>query len=75
MDLTQVRLGQLAADKAQEEQVRRFARRMVNYHKQSHARLTQIAQQYGIETPPGVSPAAPKDAGRAAGADRIGVRL
>jgi putative membrane protein len=58
MDLTQVRLGQLAADKAQEEQVRQFARRMVNYHKQSNARLMQIAQQYGIETPQGVSPVA-----------------
>ncbi len=56
MDLTQVRLGQLAADKAQEEQVRQFARRMVNYHKQSNARLMQIAHQYGIETPQGVSP-------------------
>jgi putative membrane protein len=58
MDLIQLRLGQLAADKAQEEQVVQFARRKVNYHKQSHARLMQIAQQYGIETPQGVSPVA-----------------
>ena len=58
MDRTQVRLGQLAADKAQDEQVRQFARRMIDYHKQSEARLMQIAQQYGTETPQGVSPVA-----------------
>ena len=58
MDRTQVRLGQLAAEKAQDEQVRRFARRMIDYHQQSHARLTQIAQQGGIATPQGVSPLA-----------------
>jgi predicted outer membrane protein len=58
MDRTQIRLGQLAADKAQDEQVRQFARRMIDYHKQSNARLMQIAQQYGIETPQGVSPVA-----------------
>jgi putative membrane protein len=56
MDLTQVRLGQLAAAQAQDEQVRRYARRIIDYHQQSHARLMQIAQQYGIETPQGVSP-------------------
>jgi predicted outer membrane protein len=56
MDRTQVRLGQLAADKAQDEQVRQFARRMIDYHKQSNARLMKIAQQYGIQTPQGVSP-------------------
>ena len=55
LDRTQVRLGQLAAEKAQDEQVRQFARRMIDYHKQSNHRLTQIAQQYGIEPPQGVS--------------------
>jgi putative membrane protein len=58
VDRTQVRLGQLAAEKAQDEQVRRFARRMIDYHQQSLARLMQIAQQYGIEPPQGVSPLA-----------------
>jgi putative membrane protein len=58
MDLTQVRLGQLAADKAQDEQIRQFARRMINYHQQSNARLVQMAQQYGIQTPQGLSPVA-----------------
>jgi putative membrane protein len=58
MDRTQIRLGRLAADKSRDEQVRQFARRMIDYHEQSHARLMQIAQQYGIETPQGVSPVA-----------------
>jgi predicted outer membrane protein len=58
MDRTQVRLGQLAADKAQDEQIRQFARRMIDYHTQSNARLVQIAQQYGVGIPQGTSPVA-----------------
>jgi putative membrane protein len=58
LDRTQVRLGQLASDKAQDEQVRQFARRMIDYHEQSNDRLTQIARQYGIEPPQGISPVA-----------------
>ena len=58
LDRTQVRLGQLAAEKAQDEQVRRFAQRMIDYHSQSNARLMQIAQQYGVEIPQGTSPVA-----------------
>ena len=53
---SQIRLGQLAAEKAQDEQVRQFARRMIDYHTQSNARLMQIAQRYGIEIPQGTSP-------------------
>jgi predicted outer membrane protein len=55
MDRTQVRFGQLAAEKAQDEQVRQFAQRMIDYHTQSNARLMQIAQQYGVEIPQGTS--------------------
>lgn len=58
LDRTQIRLGQLAVEKAEDEQVRQFARRMVDYHRQSSDRLTQIAQQYGIEPPQGISPLA-----------------
>jgi predicted outer membrane protein len=58
LDRTQIRLGQLAVEKAEDEQVRQFARRMVDYHRQSGDRLTQIAQQYGIEPPQGISPLA-----------------
>jgi predicted outer membrane protein len=56
MDRTQIRLGQLAAEKAQDEQVRQFAQRMIDYHTQSNARLMQIAERYGIEIPQGTSP-------------------
>ena len=38
LDRTQVRLGQLASEKAQDEQVRQFARRMIDYHEQSNRR-------------------------------------
>jgi predicted outer membrane protein len=58
LDRTQIRLGRLASDKAQDQQVRRFARRTVDYHEQSNDRLTQIARQYGIEPPQGISPVA-----------------
>jgi predicted outer membrane protein len=58
LDRTQIQLGQLALEKAEDEQVRRFAGRMVDYHRQSSDRLAQIAQQYGIEPPEGLSPLA-----------------
>jgi putative membrane protein len=58
LDRTQVRLGQLAAEKAQDQQVRHFAQRMIDYHTQSNARLMQIAQQYGVAIPQGASPIA-----------------
>jgi predicted outer membrane protein len=58
LDRTQVRLGQLASGKAQDKRVRQFARRMFDYHRQSNDRLTQIARQYGIEPPQGISPVA-----------------
>jgi predicted outer membrane protein len=58
LDRTQIRLGQVAVEKAEDEQVRQFARRMVDYHRQSSDRLTQLARQYGIEPPQGISPLA-----------------
>jgi predicted outer membrane protein len=56
MDRTQIRLGQLAAARAQDERVRRFAQRMIDYHTQSNTRLMPIAERYGIEIPEGTSP-------------------
>jgi predicted outer membrane protein len=56
MDRTQIQLGQLAAEKAQDEQVRQFAQRMIDYHTRSIARLMLIAERYGIEIPQGTSP-------------------
>jgi putative membrane protein len=58
LDRTQVRLGELAVDRAEDEQVRDFARRMIDYHRQSSDRLAQLAKQYGLEPPQGVSPLA-----------------
>jgi predicted outer membrane protein len=58
LDRTQIRLSQLASEKAQDEQVRQFARRMLDYHGQSNDRLTHIARQYGIEPTQGISPVA-----------------
>jgi predicted outer membrane protein len=58
LDRTQVRLGELAAEKAQDEQVRQFAQRMIDYHTQSNVRLMQIAQQFGVEIPQETSPIA-----------------
>ncbi len=58
LDRIQVRLGQMAAEKAQDEQVRQFARRMIDYHTQSNARLMQIAQHYDVKIPQGTSPVA-----------------
>jgi predicted outer membrane protein len=49
VDLTQLQLSQLAADKAQEEQVRQFARRMLDYHGRSYDRLARIAEENGIK--------------------------
>jgi putative membrane protein len=49
VDLTQVQLSQLAADKAQDEQVRQFARRMLEYHGRSYDQLARIAEENGIK--------------------------
>jgi predicted outer membrane protein len=56
LDRTQIRLGELAGKKAEDEQVRQFAGRMVDYHRQSNDRLTELARQHGIEPPQGISP-------------------
>jgi predicted outer membrane protein len=58
LDRTQIRLGQLAVEKAEDERVRQFALRMVDYHRQSGDRLRQLARQHGIEPQQGVSPLA-----------------
>ena len=53
LDLAQVELGRLAADKGQDEEVRAFGRRMADYHRQSSERLeknqlSQAAEALGI---------------------------
>jgi putative membrane protein len=58
VDRSQVRLGQLATDKAQEERVRQYGRFMINDHQRANARVTKIAAEYGVEPPQEVSPVA-----------------
>jgi putative membrane protein len=55
-DMSQVRLGELGMEKAQDEEVRRFAQRMVDYHRQSHDHLLDIARRHGIEPLQGIGP-------------------
>jgi predicted outer membrane protein len=64
VDLTQVRVGELVAEKAQDEQVRGFAQRMVDYHRQSSDRLAAIARRHGIEPPRALDPVSQKWRGR-----------
>ena len=49
IDFTQVQLSQLAAEKARDEQVRQFARRMLDFHGRSYDRLARIAEENGIK--------------------------
>ena len=56
VDLTQVQIGQLAVEKAQNERLRDFARQMVDYHQRSRDRLTSIAQANGLEPPQELDP-------------------
>lgn len=64
VDLTQIRVGELAAEKAQDDQVRGFAQRMVDYHRQSSDRLAAIARRHGIEPPRALDPVSGKWHGR-----------
>jgi predicted outer membrane protein len=58
VDLTQVEIGRLAVEKAQDKKVRQFARRMVDYHQQSHDRLAPVARRNGIQPPNELDPVA-----------------
>ena len=58
LDLDQVELGRLAADKGQDERVRRFAQRMVDYHQRSSERLAEAARRRGVTPPTEMSPLA-----------------
>jgi putative membrane protein len=57
-DLTQVRLGELVAERASDERVRRFARRMVDDHGRSYDRLAQAAREGGVAPLEEISPVA-----------------
>ena len=49
--LKEVRLGELAQQQAENEEVRQFGQRMVEDHGQANDQLMQIAQDKGIELP------------------------
>jgi putative membrane protein len=49
--MKEVRLSEIALDKSQNPQIRDFATRMVRDHSEANNKLTQIAQQKGLELP------------------------
>jgi putative membrane protein len=49
--MAEVQLGQLALTQAGSEEVKRFARRMIDDHGKTNAELTQLAQNKGITLP------------------------
>jgi putative membrane protein len=51
----EVRLGELAQQQAKSNEVKDFGQRMADDHGQANDKLTQIAEQKGIELPQGLS--------------------
>lgn len=49
--LKEVRLGELALQKAQNAEIKEFAQRLVRDHTQANQQLTQIAQSLGLSVP------------------------
>lgn len=49
--LAQVELGRLATERANSEEVRAFARRMIDDHSETNERLRAFAQHYAIDAP------------------------
>ena len=49
-----MKLGQLAADKAQNSEVKKFGQRMVTDHSKANDKLMQIAKQKNITLPSGM---------------------
>ncbi|KYC39166.1 DUF305 domain-containing protein [Scytonema hofmannii PCC 7110] len=50
-DLTEIQTSQLALQRAKSPEVRKYAERMINEHKNSSQQLTKIAQQKGYKLP------------------------
>jgi putative membrane protein len=53
--MAEVKLGQLAEEKAQSEEVKKFAKRMVEDHSKATEELKQLGMQEGINLPTDVS--------------------
>jgi len=49
-NLFEVQLGQIAAQRVQDDQIKQFARTMVQDHQQANQQLKQIAQGIGLQT-------------------------
>ena len=49
--IAEVQIGQMVADKAQEQQVKDFAQKMVTDHGQANDKLKEIAQKYNVQLP------------------------
>jgi putative membrane protein len=49
--MAEVELGKLAADRAQNDEVKKFAQRMVDDHSKANDQLKQIAESKGIKIP------------------------
>jgi putative membrane protein len=54
--MAEVELGKLAADRAQNDEVKKFAQRMVDDHTKANDQLKQIAESKGIKLPSEVEP-------------------
>jgi putative membrane protein len=51
VNLAEVKLGQLAAERASNAQVKQFARRMVSDHEKANAELKQVASKMAVQVP------------------------
>lgn len=70
--LAEIQLSQLALQKSANDEVRRFAQRMIDDHSQANNRITALAQQKGVTLPTATTPAqqaAADELARFAGAD------
>jgi len=59
--MEEVQLGQLAAQKASDPDVKNFGQRMVDDHSKANDQLKQVASQKGITVPSSLPPSKQKD--------------
>lgn len=50
-NMKEIQLGQIGVQKAQNDQVKQFAQKLVDDHTQANQQLQQLAQQKGVELP------------------------
>jgi putative membrane protein len=54
-DMAEIKLAQLAQQKASSDQVKQFAQRMIDDHTKLDAQMKPMAQQFGVEAPTDLS--------------------